>query len=87
MNIGPVVRAAHLPNSVAPNRTATVQVTIDPPLDGQHVTFEVIAESNDSGTATVVGNPQFSASGEIEVRGAADGPRACGRTPNPRDLA
>ena len=69
MNIGPVVRGAHLPNSVPPDGTATVQVTIDPPLDGQHVTFAVAADSNESGTATVVGNPQLSSSGEIEVCG------------------
>jgi len=69
MNIGPVIREGHLPNSIRPDGKVTVQVTVNPPLDGQHVTFAVVAESDNSGTATVVGNPKLSSDGVIEIHG------------------
>ena len=69
VNIGPVIRRDDLPHSVSPGRTATVQVTVDPPLDGGAIAFEVVADSPDSGSATIVGNPQLSEGGFIEIRG------------------
>lgn len=69
MEIGRVVRAAGLPDSISPGRTATVEVTIEPPLVGQYVTFEIVSLSENSGSATIADVPQLSATGTIEIRG------------------
>ncbi|WP_143392804.1 hypothetical protein [Fimbriiglobus ruber] len=69
MEIGPVERRQTFPHSVSPGGTAIVQVTIGPPLDGQHATFEIVGESANNGSATIVGNPTLSASGTIEILG------------------
>ncbi len=68
MKIEPVVRGAELPSSVSPGKRAAVQVTINPALTGEPVTFEVVSASSESGTATIVGDPQLYASGVIEVQ-------------------
>ena len=69
MEIGPVVRGTGLPNSISPGGTATVEITIEPPLAGQYVTFEIVPLTENSGSATIVDDPQLSATGTIEIRG------------------
>lgn len=68
VQVGHVARGPDLPDSIPPNRTKAVQIAIEPPIDGpERVSFAIVSAGASSGSASIVGDSQFAASGEIEV--------------------
>lgn len=71
VNIGDVVRAEGLPNSVSPGKTATVFISINPSftIPGHNISLDVINCNVSNGIAAISGNAILTNSGKITIIG------------------